>query len=55
MMYKIRRIRLDNDGEICFVGKRAETINWPGELHVGGLYFLRPGKMYRVEAVLKES
>ncbi|MGM9593145.1 MAG: hypothetical protein ACI3U8_02210 [Candidatus Onthomonas sp.] len=53
MVYKIRLIRLDNSAQICFEGKRAETIIWPRELNVGGMYFLRPGKLYRVEGVIE--
>lgn len=53
MVYKIRLIRLDNSAEICCEGKRTETLIWPAVLRVGGMYFLRPGKLYRVEGVAK--
>ena len=53
MMYKIRRVWLDNSAEIIKQAKRRETIIWPVELRVGGLYHLREGKLYRVEEVIK--
>ena len=49
MIYKIRLVWLNNSGEVCRAGKRMEQFITPQELRVGGLYFLRPGKLYRVE------
>lgn len=48
MEYKIRRTYIDNKGNTTYA-KRAETIIWPKELRIGGLYQLRTGKLYRVE------
>lgn len=47
MIYYVRAVRMDNNGEVT-EGKRVQTIVWPHELKVGGLYFLRKGKLYRV-------
>lgn len=47
MTYKIIRARIANDGTLT-TGERAETICWPTKLRVGGLYALRPGKLYKV-------
>ena len=52
MVYKIRRVFLNNSGEVSRAGKRAETFITPAALNLGGLYFLRPGKLYRVERKL---
>ena len=49
MKYKIRLANIQDDGNII-EGKRTETIVWPSELRVGGLYALRPNKLYRVVA-----
>lgn len=49
MMYRVRRVQIGNSGEIAWESKRAETIPWPVELTVGGLYALRSGRLYRVE------
>lgn len=47
MIYRIRRAHLNNDGTVT-EGKRTERICWPNELNIGGLYFLRKGKLYRI-------
>ena len=55
MVYRVRRIQLDNRGEIVNARRRTETIVWPTKLKVGGLYFLRQGKLYRVEEELNRD
>ena len=53
MVYRIRRIKLDNMAEICWRAKRCETYLTMQDLHIGGIYFLRSGRLYVVES--KES
>lgn len=50
--YKVRRVEIDNHGNMKPVGKRATTIVYPQELKVGGCYFLRKNQLYRVEWIL---
>lgn len=52
MVYKIRLVHLDNMGLVCRPAKRTEQYTTPDSLRLGGLYFLRPGRLYRVEALL---
>lgn len=52
MTYKIRRVKLDGFGNVIVVGKRCSTYVTPQQLNLGGLYFLRPGQLYRVEREL---
>ena len=52
MIYKIVRCILKDNGEII-EGKRKETFVYPTALEKGGLYFLRPNKLYRVIEVVK--
>ena len=47
MVYKIRRAWLKNDASVV-EGKRAQTFCTPQRLNVGGLYFLRKERLYRV-------
>lgn len=47
MKYSVVTVRIESDGSVT-LGKRAQTILWPGSLRVGGIYFLRPGKPYKV-------
>ena len=49
MYYKIREVRLNNTAEICWESKRTDSIVTPARLRVGGLYFLRGRRLYRVE------
>lgn len=51
MLYKIRRARIINNGNVV-EGKRTQYYQTPQQLTVGGLYFLRPGKLYRVVELL---
>ncbi|MHC1696419.1 MAG: hypothetical protein AB9835_14370 [Eubacteriales bacterium] len=48
MPYKVIRVRMDNMAEIHPAAKRAIIINWHHPLNVGGLYFLKKDKLYRV-------
>ena len=53
MLYKVRPARIDNDGDVI-EGNRTQLFQTPQRLNIGGLYFLRPGKLYRVvEQILK--
>lgn len=55
MLYRIKIARILNDGGVK-EGKRCQMFQTPQRLTVGGLYFLRPGKLYRVvELVLDHS
>lgn len=49
MCYKVRRVRIRNDGEVETIGRRAATMLWPVPLRVGGLYFLG-GQLVRIES-----
>ena len=53
MVYRIRRIKLDNMAEICWRAERCETYLTLQNLHIGGIYQLHGGKLYVVES--KES
>ena len=53
MVYRIRRIKLDNMAEIRWRAKRCETYLTLQNLHIGGIYQLHGGKLYIVES--KES
>lgn len=44
MQYKIVTASILNDGTVV-EGKRRQTIVWPTELEVGGLYFLSGGRL----------
>lgn len=47
MVYIVKKVVLNNNATVT-EGKRLQTIVYPHELEIGGLYFLRPGKLYRV-------
>lgn len=49
MFYKVRKVRLRNDGEVEEIGRRADTMLWPAPLRVGGLYFMG-GQLVRIES-----
>lgn len=49
MVYKIRRVEIDNAGNIVNERKRCEEYITSTEYRIGALVFLRPGKLYRVE------
>lgn len=49
MIYKVRRVDIDNAGNIVNERKRCEVYVCPVEYRIGALVFLRPGKLYRVE------
>lgn len=51
MLYRIRTARILNDGNVR-EGKRSLLFQTPQRLDVGGLYYLRPGKLYRVVAIV---
>lgn len=49
MFYQVVPARIENDGRVT-EGKRKQVIPFPHPLELGGLYFMRPGKLYRVVA-----
>lgn len=52
MLYRIVIATINNDGTVT-EGKKRLFYQTPVALDVGGLYFLKPGKLYRiVEKVL---
>lgn len=51
MLYKCVTVKMGNNGEIV-EGKRKQAIPFPSQLQIGGLYFLRPGKLYRVVGIV---
>lgn len=54
MLYKCVTVSMNNSGEIV-EGKRRQSITFPCELQIGGLYFLRPGKLYRVVEIVNNN
>ena len=47
MLYHVVTARIENDGQVT-EGRRRQMFQTQQKLDVGGLYFLRPGKLYRV-------
>lgn len=47
MLYHVVSARIENDGNVT-EGKRKQMYQSREPLDVGGLYFLRPGKLYRI-------
>ena len=47
MLYHVVPARIENDGRVT-EGKRKQMYQTPQKLDIGGLYFLRPGKLYRI-------
>jgi hypothetical protein len=54
MVYKVVTAQINNDGTVT-EGIKLQTIIHPVPLDVGGLYFLRPGKLYRIKERLEEQ
>lgn len=54
MLYKCVTVKMANNGEII-EGKRKQSISFPSQLQIGGLYFLRPGKLYRVVGIVNNN
>ena len=52
MIYKIRLVHLDGEGNIVQPAMRTSTYISPVKLNVGGLYFLRKNQLYRIEREL---
>lgn len=46
MIYKIRRLYGFNPDNIAVEAKRGEFYDWPDDLCVGSVYFLRPRRKY---------
>lgn len=49
MCYKVRKVKIKNDGTVEDIGRRADSVLWPVPLRIGGLYFL-DGQLVRVES-----
>lgn len=47
MLYHVVTAQIENDGQVT-EGRRRQMFQTQQKLDVGGLYFLRPGKLYRV-------
>lgn len=47
MLYRVVNAWIQNDGRVK-EGKRKQMYQTSQRLDVGGLYFLQPGKLYRV-------
>lgn len=54
MFYKCVTVKMANNGKIV-EGKRKQTIPFPSMLQIGGMYFLRPGKLYRVVGIVNNN
>ena len=54
MTYKGVTAKINNDGTVS-EGKRKTLIITPQKLRVGGLYFIRPGHLYRIVEALPDS
>lgn len=54
MMYRIRRVEIDNAGNIVNERKRCETFVSATEYKLGALVFLKQGKLYRIEEVVEK-
>ena len=46
--YTIIRAHITNEWDVEIIGKRKQIYISIQKLNVGGLYFLRPGKLYKV-------
>lgn len=53
MIYKVVTAQINNDGTVT-EGIKLQTIIHPVALDVGGLYFLRPGKLYRIKELVSD-
>lgn len=49
MIYKVRRVEMDNAGNIVNERKRCETHVCNVDYKIGALVFLSKGKLYRIE------
>lgn len=47
MLYRVLTAFIENDGTLK-VGKRKQLYQTRQQLNIGGLYFLRPGRLYKV-------
>lgn len=52
MLYHVVTARIENDGNVT-EEKRKQMYQTKLPLDIGGLYFLRPGKLYRVVEEIK--
>lgn len=53
MVYKVVSAHIENDGNVT-EGKRKQLFQTPAKLEVGGLYFVRPGKLVRILAKVSD-
>nr|DAW41330.1 MAG TPA: hypothetical protein [Caudoviricetes sp.] len=49
MCYKVRKVKIRDDGEVETISRRTSTMLWPAPLRVGGLYFIG-GQLVRIES-----
>lgn len=49
MVYKVVSAQIQNDGSVT-EGKRKRLFQTPARLDIGGLYFVKPGKLVRILA-----
>ena len=49
MVYKVVSVHIENDGNVT-EGKRRRLYQTRSKLEVGGLYFVKPGKLVRILA-----
>lgn len=48
MIYRIRKMAINNMGELHAIGKRCRKMVYPTELEIGGLYFFE-NDLWRIE------
>ena len=54
MVYRIRRVEIDNGGNIVRQRKRSETYVTTANYRLGALVYLWSGKLYRIEEVVEK-
>lgn len=54
MIYIVRKMKIENDGELVAVGKRTKKIVYPAALRIGGIYFLDNKNPWRIEGIEEE-
>lgn len=55
MIYKVRRIFGYNTEGKAIEAKRCEIMNWPVSLTIGGAYYLRDRKLYRIVELVADE
>lgn len=54
MIYKVRRIYGYAEDGTPVEAKRSELMNWPKPLNIGGAYYLRTRKLYRIVELVSD-